>query len=177
MCLFVDTAHFQTLTVLFRKQNSISQFYSSSFSLQWYILLQQNRRNSFHPWLRVIPLATETPILHPSLLCFSSLGAFVPPTPCKWDSALCFAMSKRLRSLLRTAGLPLKCLYLEIRPAHGSSLGHWGGWVCWGFLNPFVLFGVEVPRGHALLDSLSACQHLVAENTKGTATQLQEKQN
>lgn len=49
------------------------------------------------------------------------------------------------------------------------------GWVCWGFLNLFVLFGVEVQQGHLLLDSLSARQHLVAEDTKGMAAQLQEK--
>ena len=46
-----------------------------------------------------------------------------------------------------------------------------------GFFKPFCVIFIEVAQGHLLLDSLSARQHLVAEDTKGMATQLQEKQN
>lgn len=169
-CVFLLTFPiFKPSSSVWETEQHITKYCNSSFGLWWYVLLQQNRRNNFYPWLWVTPLAAETVISHPSLLSLDPLRVFLLPTFCKWDSSLSFATAKKLGSLLRTAGLPSKCPYLEIRPAHGSSLGGWGR-VCWGFLNTSVLFSIEVPWGHVLLDFLSEHQHLVAEDTKGTAT-------
>lgn len=134
-CLFLLTFPiFKPSSSVWETEQHITKYYNSSFGLRWYVLLQQNRRNSFYPWLWVIPLAAV--ILHPSLLSLGPLGVFLLPAFCKWDSSLSFAMAKKLRSLLRTAGLPLKCPYLEIRLS--SSLGGWGR-VCWVFLNTSVI--------------------------------------
>lgn len=86
LCIFVDSSHFPTLTVLFRKQNINSKYYNSSFTSPRY----------FHPteqeeWLPSMAASHSFSNWNcspsPKSLVIGSLDTFPLPVICKWESA------------------------------------------------------------------------------------------
>lgn len=169
----VDISHLQTLTVLFRKQNSISQSIAISISLCCGMFFSNKIEG-----IAFIYGCNWNSNASPSSLCILVLweGSSYPSPGLRLIPLLCNGQEAQEPSETCKVTSEVPCL--EIRTAHGSSLRKWGaGWGLFGSFKPFCVIWLEAQWGHLLLDSLSKCQHLVAEDTKGMATQLQEKQN